>query len=151
MFQQTWIVREEKLPQICQATLVRDIDCSFKLRFTDRDARRKELRADVTICESEETNIADREGKTCKQQVIIEDKDFEIAAVEDKNVKIMPDQLCDKELIGKQVDDMLNVIKANSNPKVRRRQLADTPLITDKSLHHEQPLWTPEGISGEPK
>ena len=155
MFQQTWNVREEKLQQICQATLVRDIDCRFKFRFTDRDARRKELRADVTICESEASNITDRERKTCKQQVIIGDKDFEIAVVEDKSVEIMPDQFCDEELIDKQVNDMLNVIKTDSKPKVCRRLLQDmqyhpsicireqrrswpgTPLITDKSLLHE--------------
>ena len=112
-FQQTWIVEGEELLQQCPGIFVRDTDCHFKLRFADKDARRKELRADITICEPEASSIIDREGATCKRLVISEDNEFETAAIKDKSVETMFGQLCDGELLCKQVDDMSNVTEQN--------------------------------------
>ena len=112
-FQQTWIVEGEELLQQCPGIFVQDTDCNFKLRLADKDARRKELRADVTICESEASSIIDRKDATCKLLVIPEDNEFETAAIKDKNVEIMFGQPCDEELLYKQVDDMSNVTVQN--------------------------------------
>ena len=112
-FQQTRIAEDDEMRQLCPETLARDTDCNFKLRFADREARRKELRADVTIRESEALNVIDKEDTTGKQLGIPEDSEFETAVIKDKNVETMFVQLCDEELFCKQVDDMSNVTVQN--------------------------------------